>query len=218
MLESLRKLNPDLTISPVHDDSFLQFGRMIGNIDFSQVITALGSKAIPEIGNQYVMDDEAMHIESITEAVRCKVYGEMELEIGYCNGHTHCLNALEYHKGSEVNFTATDCILMLASFFDIKDNCIPASAVSLFYLPAGIAIELYATTLHFAPCAIDANGFRVGVILPLHTNEPLAPGRPADEPLLFGKNKWLIAHPDSPSASRGAYCGITGENITLNIL
>ena len=106
---------------------------------------------------------------------------------------------------------------LLASFFDIKDDSLSSNNVSLFYLPAGIAVELYATTLHFAPCAVGANGYRVGVILPKHTNDALASGRHSDEPLLFANNKWLIAHPDSPSAKRGAYIGIKGENIKSNI-
>lgn len=217
MLKDMQESNQHVAIRPVTDASFAQFGRIISQIDFSNAIQELGTKEIPESGNRYVADDSAMHIEPFASEIRTRLFGDMDIEIGYCNGHTHCLNALEYHKSSEVNFCATDCILMLAVLFDLHDDRIDADAVSLYYLPAGTAVELYATTLHFAPCAVDASGFRVGVILPAHTNEALAEGRRQDEPLLFGRNKWLIAHPDSPSASRGAFCGITGENITLNV-
>lgn len=31
------------------------------------------------------------------------------------------------------------------------------------------------------------------------------------------KNKWMICHPDSPQAAKGAYVGITGVNLTLHI-
>jgi len=33
--------------------------------------------------------------------------------------------------------------------------------------------------------------------------------------LLWAKNKWLLAHPDSPEAQEGAYVGLNGENLQL---
>lgn len=217
MLSRIQEINPDVTIVPVTDATFTNFGKIIKTIDFTALIRQLSEIPIPADGNKYIADDADLHISPAIDEVRSRLFGEMKIEIGFCNGHTHCLNALEYHKSSEINISATDCILMLASFFDIKDDEIASDDVSLYFLPAGIAVELYATTLHFAPCAVDANGFRVGVILPEHTNDPLANGRNLDEPLLFAKNKWLIAHADSPSAKRGAHVGIIGENILLNI-
>ena len=44
-----------------------------------------------------------------------KSFGEMEIQIGYCNGHNSMLNALEYHKSSEINVAATDAVLLLGS-------------------------------------------------------------------------------------------------------
>lgn len=217
MLSRIQKLNPHVTIIPVTDDAFRQFGSVIKNIDFSEIIRLIGDTAIPEDSNRYVADDNDLCIKPFYNEVKRKIFGEMDIEIGYCNGHTHCLNAMEYHKSSEVNFTVSDCVLMLASFFNIREGKLSADDVIIFYLPAGTAVELYATTLHFAPCAIDKKGFQVGIILPKHTNKPLSTGLQSDEPMLFANNKWLLAHPDAPSAKRGAYCGITGENITLNI-
>ena len=76
--------------------------------------------------------------------------------------------------------------------------------------------HLYATTLHYAP--ISSGGkFRVAIVLPKETNEPLpfTPGREGEEALLFARNKWLIAHPESGLEKDGAFIGLTGENITL---
>ena len=35
------------------------------------------------------------------------------------------------------------------------------------------------------------------------------------EPLLWACNKWLLAHPESNEAAKGAQCALTGENIDI---
>ena len=42
-------------------------------------------------------------------------YGELPIQIGYCNGHNELLNAVEYHRSSEINLAATDAVLILGS-------------------------------------------------------------------------------------------------------
>ncbi len=37
----------------------------------------------------------------------------MPVELGYCMGHNQKLNALEYHRSSEVNVSVTDYIVFL---------------------------------------------------------------------------------------------------------
>ena len=83
--------------------------------------------------------------------------------------------------------------------------------------PAGTAVELYATTLHYAPCGVDDREFRCGVVLPRLTNESLVAASSAagEDRLLFAVNKWLIAHKDSGLEADGAWIGLKGENITL---
>jgi hypothetical protein len=45
------------------------------------------------------------------------------------------------------------------------------SQVAAFLLPAGTAVELFATALHYAPCSgSPGEPFRVAVVLPLGTN------------------------------------------------
>ena len=38
-----------------------------------------------------------------------------------------------------------------------------------------------------------------------------------EEALLWMQNKWLLCHPDSPQAQKGAFVGIRGENLRLEI-
>lgn len=77
---------------------------------------------------------------------------------------------------------------------------------------------MYATTLHYAPCSSNAAScFQVSIVLPKGTNteKPEITVKCLEDQLLWVKNKWLLAHPDSPEAGEGAYVGLTGENIRL---
>ena len=216
MLQEIRAINPDLLIKEVKPENFSCYGRVIKDEQFQTLIQALSGKGIPEEGNVYTAHDPSMDFPGVTEFISQKYYSEMPIQIGHCNGHTHALNAFEYHQGNEINFMATDCILMLARQQDIREGKISSDLAELFYFPAGTVVELYGTTLHYAPCALSRKGFRVGVILPKGTNQPLQ--NPSLSPLVWGKNKWLICHPQSPVAGKGAYAGITGENITLRLI
>ncbi|MDF2987665.1 MAG: hypothetical protein K0R50_3175, partial [Eubacterium sp.] len=126
--------------------------------------------------------------------------------------------ALEYHKCSEIDVAVTDLLLILADIRDIKNNQLPGTLTEIFYVPGNTAVELYGTTLHFAPCKVSDQGFKSIIVLAQGTNEPL-PSLPSplcgEDKLLWMRNKWLIAHKESIPASKGAFVGITGENIEI---
>ena len=85
----------------------------------------------------------------------------------------------------------------------------------VFRALAGTAVELYTTTLHYAPCdSAKGAGFRVAVVLPRGTNteKPDGTGALHEDKLLWARNKWLIAHPDTNEAKQGAFVGLEGEN------
>lgn len=135
-----------------------------------------------------------------------------------CWGRNTRLNCLEYHRDSEVNIGSGEFILLLAKQNEITDGKLDTAKVKAFRVPAGVAVEVYATTLHYAPCHVsEVNGFRVSVVLPKGTNE----ARPAITPItaednwLWARNKWLLAHSESNEASQGACVGLAGENIDI---
>ena len=80
-------------------------------------------------------------------------------------------------------------------------------------MPAGCAVEIYATTLHYAPCGVNGGGFRVIVVLPKGTN--YAKPENAKDEMLWGSNKWLLAHPESAEAGEGAVVGLVGKNCRI---
>ena len=92
--------------------------------------------------------------------------------------------------------------------------------VVAFKADAGDVVLVYEDSLHYAPCQCDGNdGFRVAVVLPKGTNtdKPALKEGNDEDKLLWARNKWLIAHPESSEASSGAYVGLTGKNIDIAI-
>ena len=145
-------------------------------------------------------------------------YGGMPVQLGWCNGHNTRLNCLEYHRDSEFNLGTEDFILLLAKQDEIENSVLNTARVKAFRVPAGVLVEVYATTLHYAPCHCDeGKGFRVLVALPQGTNtdKPMITNKSPEDKLLWARNKWLLAHPDSPEASQGAHVGLSGENIDI---
>ena len=87
-----------------------------------------------------------------------------------------------------------------------------------FLAPKGTLVEVYATTLHYAP--INAGGkFRCVVVLPRGTNTELTfkPNPAGESRLLTHTNKWLLAHAESPEAKNGAVVALKGENPVVNV-
>ena len=145
-------------------------------------------------------------------------YGGMPVQLGWCNGHNTRLNCLEYHRDSEFNLGTEDFILLLAKQEEIVDGVLDTAKVKAFKAPAGVLVEVYATTLHYAPCHCDPEkGFRVLVALPQGTNtdKPVIQNRTTEDKLLWARNKWLLAHPESSEAAQGAHVGLSGENIDI---
>lgn len=205
-----------MEIKKVTDPEFRKYGKIVEKIDFSGLIRALEEKTpLPE-AVVYEPSVEALEAEPVFQLLEGKAYGEMPVQIGYCNGHNHKLNALEYHRSSEIDVAATDAILLVGHQQDITPEfTYDTSLVEAFLLPKGTAVEVYATTLHYAPCSVGNQGFRVGIILPRGTNYPLKDVHAGwEDKLLAATNKWLIGHPEG-GLPEGSHLGLVGENITV---
>ena len=123
---------------------------------------------------------------------------------------------MEYHRNSEINVAVTDIVLLLGCQQDIADDfTYETEKIEAFLVPAGTAIEVYATTLHYAPCHVQDSGFQCVVVLPRGTNTELTfeTGKTGEESLMTAKNKWLIAHKEA--GIEGAFAGLVGENLEI---
>lgn len=81
----------------------------------------------------YVPSVEEMENLSEATAFKNRIYGGLPIQVGYCNGNNHKLNALEYHRNSEINIAVTNMVLLLGWLWDVeKDYTYDTSKVEAF--------------------------------------------------------------------------------------
>ena len=206
-----------MNIQKVTDASFRKYGKVLEGYDFSELLKEMKHTPVPE-DVVYVPGVEELEALPVAKDLQNKAFGGLPIQIGYCNGHNKKLNAVEYHRNSEINIAVgEDLVLLIGMQQDIEDDyTYDTSKIEAFLLPAGTAIEVYATTLHYAPCNVSENGFQCVVVLPKGTNTDLTfeTAAAGEDSLMTAKNKWLIAHPEAQI--EGAVNGLKGENITLD--
>lgn len=205
-----------MKIQKVTDPAFRKYGQVLEGYDFTGLIKEMKHTPVPE-DVIYVPSVEELEALDIMKDLQNKGYGGLPIQIGYCNGHNKKLNAVEYHRNSEINVAVTDLVLLIGHQQGIEpDHTYDTSKIEAFLVPAGTGIEVYATTLHYAPCHVNEGGFQCVVVLPKGTNTDLTfqTEKTGEDSLMTAKNKWLIAHEDAKIA--GAFNGLKGENITID--
>lgn len=201
----------------VTDPEFAKYGRVIEGYDLTGLLAEMEKTPLPE---NVVYVGSVPELEALPEAEELAkgIYGQMPIQVGYCNGHNRKLNALEYHRDSEINVAVTDLILLLGWLPDVAaDHTLDTATVKAFFVPAGTMVEVYGTTLHYAPCQADERGFRCVVVLTRGTNAELKSKpevRCGEEILLAAVNKWLIGHEEG-GLPEGSFLGLKGENLTV---
>ncbi len=202
-----------MEIKEINSSNFSKYGKVIKNHRIDDVISVMNNIDIP---------DDVIYIPSLCELEKAidlnyfknNIFGGLDIQVGHCSGHNTKLNALEYHRTSEINIAITDIILILGKQQDIDYNGkYETSKAEIFFVPKNTIIELYATTLHFAPCHTSSEGFHCIVILPKGTNtqKPEIHKYSLEDYMLFANNKWLIAHKDY--AETDMFVGLRGQNI-----
>ena len=203
-----------MKIYNVTDKEYQVYGRVLtSDYKVTNILKAMESTPAP--GNViYVAHDPILEGEEADE-IQKSFFGGLPIELGYCNGTNKLLNAVEYHRCSELGVAATDLILLVGRQQDIVDNTYDTSKIEAFFVPAGTVYEMYATTLHYAPCSVDGKPFKNVVILPKGTNDELSfeVKKANEDPCLFAVNKWLIAHADAKID--GAVNGLKGVNVSV---
>ncbi len=207
-----------MKIYSVTDPEFKPYGKVLEGYDTAELLAAMEKIELPGSGTAYRPGIESLEACGVFADFRDRAYGGMPIQLGMCWGRNTKLNCLEYHRDSEVNLGTKDFILLLAKQDEIEDGVLDTAKVRAFRVPGGVPVEVYATTLHYAPCHTCPDcGFRVAVVLPKGTNTD----KPAFEPKceedrwMTARNKWLLAHPESGEAARGAHIGLKGENIDI---
>ena len=208
-----------MKIYSVYAQEFKPYGKVLDGYDTTALVAAMQTIPMPETGTAYEPSIPALEESGIFDAMQDRAYGGQPIQIGMCWGYNTKLNCLEYHRDSEVNVGESDFVLLLAKRDEIEDGKLDTAKVRAFRVPAGIAVEVYGTTLHYAPCQTAETGFRVAIVLPKGTNTAKPDFAPQNEEdtWLTARNKWLLAHPDSGEAKAGAHIGLTGKNIDISM-
>ena len=206
-----------MEILSVFSPEFRAYGRVVEGYPVKGLLDALAQTPLTD-GVVYVPREPLLHAAPEAQAIGEALYGGMPFQLGWCNGHNTKLNCLEFHRDSEFNLGTEDFILLLGLQGDIVDGRLDTATVKAFRCPAGVLIEVYATSLHYAPFHTDpAKGFRVMVALPENTNTDYRPegGANVMDRMLWARNKWLLAHAESAEAAQGAVVALDGVNIDI---
>ena len=205
-------------IYSVSDPEFKPYGKVLEGYDTAELLKAMETIDMPESGTRYAPGIDSLEACAVLEEFRDRAYGGMPIQLGMCWGYNTKLNCLEYHRDSEVNVGTKDFVLLLARQDEITDGVLDTGKVKAFRVPKGVPVEVYATTLHYAPCHTCPHcGFRVAVVLPKGTNteKPDFAAKCAEDRCMTARNKWLLAHPESNEAKNGAHVGLAGANIDI---
>ena len=203
----------------VTDNEFKSYGQILENYDFDEIFEE--AKKLPITDNEIVYEASLPSLEKcqVKKELQSRGFGGLKIQIGCVGGANRTLNCLEYHKSSEFNIALDDIVLVLGLESQIEKGYFSTDNCKAFFVPKGVGVELYGTTLHYAPMNVNDN-YRVLCVLPKGTNgeKPEFNAVNIEDKMCFGNNKWIMCHPDSPDAQKGIYQGLKGDNITFSDL
>lgn len=203
-----------MKIYSIFDENFSKYGKVIDNPFYSHFENVAKNIEIPEEGCKYLASVPEFETKEANEYFS-KYFGQMPVQLGYCWGRCSLMNAVEWHKSSEVNVALSDMIVFLGELKDVKGGKYDSSKIEAFLIEKGQTVEMYATTLHFCPVKKDNGVFNNVVILPTGTNTPLE--KENQDKFLVAKNKWLICHPEcKKQVDLGRFAGISGKNLNVD--
>lgn len=209
-----------MKVYSVRDKRFKKYGFVLEGYDFEELFEKLKELPIPESGIDYVASEPMLEHCAVAKEMEIRGFGAMPIQLGYVSGRAGRMDGLEYHKSSEYNIPMDDVILLLGMQQDIEDGKYDSSKCEAFLVPGGVGVELYGTTLHYAPLNVSKEGYRMVCVLPRGTNAPAVSfsKKTWDDKMCLGTNKWFMAHAEYCEDSDGAYVGIEGKNIKFEDL
>ncbi|MBE0338130.1 DUF4867 family protein [Paenibacillus sp. 23TSA30-6] len=218
-MERLNQVNAPLVIQEVMSEAFRPYGRLLTHFNTTGLIKyAKETTSVPNQGNHYVPSVAELEAFGVIHRIQDEVYGQLPIQAGFCAGQNTELTGLEYHQGSEVVIAATDCIHLVGKVQDIENNTYGSENVQAFFQPKNTVVELYSTTLHYAPCKVDSEGYLTIVILSAGTNMLLEiSGDHQGNPLLTKKNKFLMVHStQTEKIAAGVHPGLNGKLMNIS--
>ena len=175
-IEKLRKLNPKLDIKDLSDTAFKKYGQVLEGYDFTKAMDFINQIPLPSRDNDiYILNSPELCEMDIGKKIKNEIYGGVNIDIGYCLGicDSAC-DLMEYHRCDEFIVSTEDPMVMpLGDQRDIVDNTYDLSFTENFFVPPGVAVDLYATTLHGYSYQTSGKGYRMLIALIQNTNKPI---------------------------------------------
>ena len=184
----------------IHSTAFRTYGRIVTGLNCKQMKSALDRTDAPTDRVEYVASFDGFETSAEFLALQNSFFGGIPCQAGYCNGYTTHVNTMEYHRCSEFMILGSEAVLILGHRWDIDNNLYDFHNHQAFFAPSGTVIELFATTLHYSPCAAQPQKpFRAIIILPYGTNSAFECALPdsMDSRIFSAKNKWIVTSPYS---------------------
>lgn len=86
-----------MEIYSIKDEKFRRYGKVWSGFDCTRLIREMEHTPLPE-DVIYVPSMEELEVLPEAGEFARRIYGGLPIQIGYCNGSNHRLNALEYHR------------------------------------------------------------------------------------------------------------------------
>ena len=103
MIELLKAKNPEIEFFDVREAEFLKFGRVIENLDLTEIQKAAEKISYPQEGTTYLPSVEKFEALAIAKTIQNEFFGTLPTQVGYCFGYSKLMNATEWHFSNEIN-------------------------------------------------------------------------------------------------------------------
>ena len=124
-----------MKISSVKEKEFRTYGRVLP-LDVTDFVETIKARPAVKKG-EVVYEPSVRAFEELPlyQELKDKTYGEQAIEFGHCSGWNEKLNAVEYHRSSEIDIAATDLYLILGREQDIdyENNTYDTSKMEYVY-------------------------------------------------------------------------------------
>ena len=93
MLKELKEKNCELNFYDVNSSQFSSYGKIINDIDISEIVLEAKKIKNPESGSMYQPSVEAFEKLNIADTIRSQLFGESKIQVGYCWGYNSVFGA-----------------------------------------------------------------------------------------------------------------------------
>ena len=191
----------------VFDEKFSRYGEVVNQFDFTGGVELMKGVQVDK-GIKQTESARELECRKVFEEVQEKLFNGKEIQVGWCLGHNHKINMVEYHKTCQLFITASDCVMFFGEKKNMEFNQVyNTKYMEGFFIPKGTALKINPEVLHCTPCNINSYGFKVISVNVRHTNEPLE--------IQTGDRKDRTLFANREAGVEGAFCGLKGDTIAV---